>query len=624
MAWTRNVMRVNLTKGTIKNEPLNMKWAMDYLGQRGLATKYLVEEIDPKCEALGPDNKLIMTTGPLTGTMASTGGRYSVVTKSPLTGAIACSNSGGFIGNEIKNAGWDMIIFEGKSPKPVYLYIENEKAELLTADDLWGKSVWEADEMLHKKHQDPLLRVAIVGRSAEQGCLYAAIINDMHRAAGRSGVGTVMASKNLKAIAVRGTKGVGNIKDPIAFIKATQAGKKVLADNAVTGQGLPKLGTQVLMNVINEIGAMPTRNMREVQFEGASKISGEAMTEPRASDGKPNLTTNGACFGCTIACGRISTIDRTHFTIQNKPQYWGNSGGLEYEAAWALGSDTGVDDLDALTYANFLCNEDGYDPISFGSTVAAAMELFETGAITTKETGGMELKFGSAKALAWCAEVVATGEGFGKDLGLGSKRLCEKYGKPEFSMTVKGQEFPAYDPRGIQGMGLAYATSNRGACHLRGYTVASEVLGIPVKTDPLVTDGKAELVKAFQDATAAVDSTGLCVFTTFAWTLEDIAPQVNAACEGTWTPEKMMEVGERIWNMERDFNIAAGITGKDDNLPKRLVKDIKAATGPAKGRLNDLDKMLPEYYQIRGWSKEGVPTPDTRKRLGLNPKGLAA
>ncbi|MEJ2095484.1 MAG: aldehyde ferredoxin oxidoreductase C-terminal domain-containing protein, partial [Gammaproteobacteria bacterium] len=341
--------------------------------------------------------------------------------------------------------------------------------------------------------QDPLLRVATVGRSAEAGCLYSGIINDLHRAAGRSGVGTVMASKNLKAVAVRGTKGVSNIEDPAGFMKATQEGKKVLAENAVTGQGLPALGTQVLMNVINEVGAMPTRNMREVQFEGASKISGEAMLEPRASDGKPNLTTNAGCFGCTIACGRISTIDKGHFTVENKPEYWGASGGLEYEAAWALGSDCGVDDLDALTYANYLCNEDGFDPIDFGATVAAAMELFESGAITTKETGGVELRFGDPKALAWAAEVVARGEGFGKDLGLGSQRLCEKYGKPEFSMTVKGQAFPAYDPRGIQGMGLTYATSNRGACHLRSYTVSSEILGIPEKTDPLVTDGKPEL-----------------------------------------------------------------------------------------------------------------------------------
>ena len=616
MAWARKVLRVNLTKGTCSEEPLNMDWAMKYIGQRGLATKYLVEEIDATVDALSPKNKLIMATGPLTGTMASTGGRYSVICKSPLTGAVACSNSGGFIGAEIKLAGWDMIIFEGKAKKPVYLYLENEDPEICAADDLWGKSVWETDELLHTKYQDPLIRIACVGRSAEQGCLYAGVVNDLHRAAGRSGVGTVMASKNLKAVVVRGTKGVGNVRDPKAFMKVTTEAKATLKENAVTGQGLPAMGTQVLMNVINEVGAMPTRNMREVQFEGASKISAEAMHEPRESDGNPNLVTNAACFGCTIACGRISTIDPQHYTIQNRPEYIGASGGLEYEAAWALGSDTGVDDLDALTYANFLCNEDGYDPISFGATVAAAMELFDIGAITTKHTGGLEMNFGSAEALTKAAEWVATGEGFGKDLGLGSKRLCEKYGHPDLSMTVKGQEFPAYDPRGIQGMGLAYATSNRGACHLRGYTVSSEIMGVPVKTDPHVTEGKPELVKAFQDATAAVDSSGLCVFTTFAWTLEDIAPQIDAACEGGWTAESVLEAGERIWNLERKFNLDAGLTAADDTLPKRLLKDA-AKTGPAKGLVNRLDEMLPDYYAARGWSADGVPTSDTLDRLSV-------
>ena len=616
MSWTRKVLRVNLNSGTCTPEPLNMEWAQQYLGQRGLATKYLSEEIDPTCEPLGPDNKLIMATGPLTGTMASTGGRYSVITKSPLTGLVACSNSGGFIGAEMKNAGWDMIIFEGKSASPVYLFVENDKAELRAADALWGTSAWETDETLHKMHQDPLLRVACVGRSAEQGCMYAAVINDLHRAAGRSGVGTVMASKNLKAVAIRGTVGVGNLDDPKAFMEAVNAGKKVLADNAVTGEGLPTYGTQVLMNVINGMAAMPTRNMREVQFEGAEKISGEAMHEPRASDGKANLTTNAGCFGCTIACGRISTVDKGHFSVANKPDYWKNSGGLEYEAAWALGSDTGIDDLDALTYVNFLCNEDGMDPISFGATVAAAMELFEIGAITTEHTGGIDLKFGGAKALTEIAELTARGEGFGRDIGLGSKRLCEKYGHPDLSMTVKGQEFPAYDPRAIQGMGLTYATSNRGACHLRSYTVASEVLGIPVKTDPLVTEGKAELVKAVQDATAAVDSAGLCVFTTFAWSMEDIAPQVDGACQGGWSVDKMLEVGERIWNLERDFNLRAGMTADQDTLPKRLLKDA-ANVGPAKGRVADLDKMLPEYYQIRGWTPDGLISEETRSRLVL-------
>ena len=345
MTWTKNVLRVNLTDGTCNAEPLNMDWAAEYIGQRGLATRYIVEETDPKCDALSPDNKMVFATGPLTGTAASTAGRYSVITKSPLTGAIACSNSGGFFGAEMKSAGWDMIIVEGKSSSPVLLNIINDQAELQPADDLWGTSVWETDRLIHEKTGDPQTRIAAVGRSAEAGCLYSAIINDLHRAAGRSGVGTVMASKNLKAIAIRGTKGVGNIKDPERFMASTMEQKQVLADNAVTGQGLPALGTQVLMNVINEIGALPTNNMQLSSFDGAHNISGEAMLEPRKSDGKANLTTNGACFGCTIACGRISTVDPTHFTVKDKPQYQGNSGGLEYEAAWAMGADTGVDDL---------------------------------------------------------------------------------------------------------------------------------------------------------------------------------------------------------------------------------------------------------------------------------------
>jgi aldehyde:ferredoxin oxidoreductase len=428
-------------------------------------------------------------------------------------------------------------------------------------------------------------------------------------------VGTVMGSKNLKAIAVRGTKGVGNVRDPKAFMEATVAAKKVLADNAVTGQGLPKFGTQVLMNVINEVGALPTRNHRDVQFEGAKDISAEAMGEPRKTDGKPNLVTNQACFGCTIACGRISKLDETHYTVVNRPQYWGASGGLEYEAAWALGAANGVNDLEALTYANFVCNEDGFDPISFGATVGAVMELYEMG-VLTKEQLGIEAPFGSARALTYFAEITARGEGFGKEIGQGSKRLTAKYGHPDLSMSVKGQEFPAYDSRGIQGMGLAYATANRGACHLRGYTVASEILGIPMKTDPLVTDGKAGLVKAFQDATAVFDSAGICLFTSFAWTLANVQPQLAAACTDEFTLEELNLIGERIWNMERDFNNRAGFTSKDDTLPKRLLTE-PAKTGPAKGLVNGLDKMLPEYYSLRGWDEGGQLKPETRTRLGL-------
>jgi aldehyde:ferredoxin oxidoreductase len=615
MSWNRKILRVNLTAGTCTPEPLNMKWADEYLGSRGLGTKYLTEEIDPKVDPLSPDNKMIMATGPLTGTMASTGGRYTVITKGPLTNAIACSNSGGFFGAEMKFAGWDMIIFEGKSPKPVYLYVENDKAELRDASHLWGTTCWHTEETIKAELQDPLVRVSSIGRSGENQVLFSCIVNDLHRAAGRSGVGAVMGSKNLKAVALRGTKGVSGVKDFPAFLKAANAAKQVLKDNAVTGQGLPKYGTQVLMNVINEVGALPTRNHRDVQFEEAGKISAEAMHEKRPTDGKAHLITNAACFGCTIACGRISQLDKGHFTVQNKPEYWGASGGLEYESAWSLGASNGVGDLEALQYANMLCNEDGFDPITFGATVSAVMEMYELG-ILTKEQIGIEAPFGSAKALAYLAEITAQGIGFGKEVGLGSKRLTAKYGRPDLSMSVKGLEFPAYDGRGIQGIGLNYATSNRGACHVRGYTVASEVLGIPVKTDPLATEGKPGLVKAFQDATTIFDSAGVCLFTSFAWSVADVQPQVQAACEGDWSMEKMAVVGERIWNMERQFNLAAGFTSKDDNLPPRLTTE-PAKTGPAKGMVSGLAKMLPEYYEVRGWTPEGVPTAETLARLGL-------
>ena len=615
MSWAGKILRINLTAGSVKVEPLNMDWAHAYLGSRGLATKYIVEEMDPKTDPLSEANKLIWATGPLTGTMASTGGRYTVVTKGPLTGAIACSNSGGYWGAELKMAGYDMVIFEGKSAKPVYLFIQDDLVELRDASHLWGKSVWETESSIKKAHQDPLVRVSSIGLAGENQVLYAAVVNDLHRAAGRSGVGAVMGSKNLKAVAVRGTKGVGNVADPKAFLAVTAEKKKILHDNAVTGQGLPTYGTQVLMNVINEIGALPTRNHQNVQFEGAKDISAEAMATPRATDGKKHLVTNQACFGCTIACGRISKMDKGHFTVENKPQYWGASGGLEYEAAWALGAANGVNDLEALQYANLLCNEQGFDPISFGATVGAVMELYQMG-VLTKEQLGIEAPFGSAKALAYFAEITAKGEGFGKEIGLGSKRLCAKYGHPELSMSVKGQEFPAYDSRGIQGMGLTYATSNRGACHLRSYTVASEVLGIPVKTDPLTAEGKPELVIAFQDATAAFDSAGICIFTSFAWGLADVAPQVAAACGPEFTLENLAKIGERIWNMERDFNNRAGFTAKDDNLPKRLLSE-PAQAGPAKGLVSKLPEMLPKYYAARGWDADGRLKPETRQRLGL-------
>jgi aldehyde:ferredoxin oxidoreductase len=609
--WTGMVLRVNLTTRTVTKEPLREEWAHDYIGGRGLGARYLLAEVDPQIDPFSPDNKLMVVTGPLTGTNASCGSRYMVVTKGPLTNAITTSNSGGHWGPELKAAGYDMLILEGRASSPCYLWIYNDQVEIRDAGHLWGKTVWETEEHLRTELGVPDTIIASIGPAGEKLVRFACIMNDLHRAAGRSGVGAVMGSKNLKAIAVRGTGGV-RLADPKAYMEAHWAMKTKLREAPVTSQGLPIYGTEVLVNVINEHGALPTRNHQETVFEKAEDISGETLTETR-------LLTNKACFSCTIACGRVSTLPGAaagKYTVTTHPHNWKIAGeGPEYEAAWAMGSECGIGDLDALIKANWLCNELGMDSISFGATVAAAMELYEKGAVSQQETG-LPLNFGSAEALIAMAEKTAYREGFGHELAEGSKRMTAKFGRPELFMGVKGQEFAAYEARAIQGMGLGYATSNRGACHLKAYTVAAEILGLPRQMDPRATEGKAEITKIFQDATATVDATGLCQFLTFGIGLEEILPQLSAATGVTYTIDGLMKIGERIWNLERLWNERAGFTNKDDTLPKRILEE-QIPSGPAKGQVNKLGEMLPEYYQLRGWDTEGRITPEKLKELGL-------
>jgi aldehyde:ferredoxin oxidoreductase len=608
MAWQGRLLRVDLTAGSCVEEPLNMTWASELLGSRGLASKYLAEEMDPKADALSPENKLIFATGPLTGTSAPTGGRYTVVTKGALTDAIASSNSGGYFGGELKLAGWDMVIFEGRSSNPVYLYIQDDKAELLSAENfIWGTSVWDTESSIKARHQDPSIKIASIGRAGEAGCRFACVMNDLDRAAGRSGVGAVMGSKNLKAIAVRGKRGV-TVNDPEKFAGAVKHAADELAASQ-TRSDLARTGTLSMIDVTQSFGSLPTRNNQDVQFEGADKLNPTAMMAKRRTDGEANLVTNKACFACTIGCQRASKMDPTHFAIKGQDRYKNVGGGLEYESAYSLGPMVGVDDIEAATYANFVCNEQGMDPISFGATVSAAMELYEIGAIGDEETGGIPYRFGSAEALVAAADQTGVGEGFGKDIGLGARRLCEKYGHPELAMVAKGQEFPGYDGRSMQGMGLAYATSNRGACHLRADPYEDDFSGGKL-------EGKARIVKESQDANAAVDSSGLCAFPMMIWELDEIAKLVDAACEGDWTVERLHEVGERIWNIERQFNLDAGMTAADDTLPARILKEA-AKSGSGKGKVCELDKMLPEYYELRGWTPDGEPTTQTKQRLGL-------
>jgi aldehyde:ferredoxin oxidoreductase len=609
--WTGTVLRVNLTTKQVTKEPLREDWARDFVGGRGLGARYLSEEVNPQVDPFSPDNKLIFATGPLTGTNASCGSRYMVVTKGPLTNAITTSNSGGHWGPEVKAAGYDLIIVEGRAATPCYLWIYNDQVEIRDAGRLWGKTVWETEEDLRQELGVPDAIIASIGPAGEKLVRFACIMNDLHRAAGRSGVGAVMGSKNLKAIAVRGTGGV-RLADPQAFLEAHWAMKTKLRESPVTSQGLPIYGTGVLVNVINEHGALPTRNHQQTVFEKAEDISGETLTETR-------LVANKACFACTIACGRVTTLPGEaagKYLVDTRPHNWKIAGeGPEYEAAWAMGSECGIGDLDALIKANWLCNELGMDAISFGATVAAAMELYEKGAVSLAEAG-LPLNFGSAEALITMAEKTAYREGIGNELAEGSKRMTAKYGRPELFMGVRGQEFAAYEARAIQGMGLGYATSNRGACHLKAYTVAPEILGLPMKMDPRVTEGKAEITKLFQDATSTVDATGLCQFLTFGIGLEEILPQLAAATGVPYTLETLLKIGERIWNLERLWNERAGVAGEEDTLPKRILEE-PIPSGPAKGQVNRLGEMLPEYYRLRGWDVEGRITQEKLKELGL-------
>ena len=595
--WIGTILRINLTEGSIKKEPLNMQDAHDYVGARGLGTKYYCNEVDPKIDPLSPDNKLIFMTGPLTGTAACSSGRYEVVSKAPLTGIIGAANSGGHFGPELKYAGYDGIIFEGKADHPVYLHIDDDKVELLDAGELWGQGVHETTEALEAKHGK--VRVSCIGTPGERCMLYAAIMNDKNRAAGRGGMGAVMGSKNLKAIAVRGTGGV-TVARPEGFMREVTKARTMLKEHPVTGNGLGTFGTEILVNIVNEVGGLPLRNGRDGSYwDKADDTSGEHLNET-------HLVKNQGCFGCSIACGRVTKIE-------GKGDLDGFGEGPEYEAGWSYGAACGVNDISSIVKANFICNEQGMDPITLGSTVACAMELYEMGAIPEEDIG-FPLRFGDAAAMVKLTQMCADGEGFGKIIGLGSYRLAEKYGHPELSMSVKKQEMPAYDGRAIQGIGLEYATSNRGGCHVRGYMISPEVLGIPVKLDPQATEGKGAMLKTFQDLTALCDSTGMCLFTTFGIGLPEIAGQYREAVGSDETDEEILLKGERIWNLEKRFNMEAGV--EKDTLPPRLLREA-LPSGPAKGKVNELQTMLADYYEARNWTADGIPTPEKLAELNV-------
>jgi len=611
--WHGKVLRVDLTAEKTSVEEIDPQTAKDYIGGRGWAIKILHEEVDPTVDPLSPDNKLIFTTGPLTGTPAPTGNRYMVTTKAPLTGAIACSNSGGMYPTEMKKTGLDMIVLEGRAERPVYVWInadgsgDEAEVEIRPADHLWGMRVPEATDALLEE-TDEKARVSCIGPAGERLVKIASIMNDKHRAAGRSGVGAVMGSKNLKAVVVRGTLDTP-LAEPDEMRELSRQVRREVAADVKKGSTLREYGTAYVPIVTNEIGILPTRNFQTGVFEGVDGITGEVLTDKY-------LVRPKACFGCPIGCGRRTTLEGSI--------YEGKGEGPEYETIASLGSACGLDDMAAVTKANYLCNELGMDTISTGVTIACAMEMMEKG-ILSEEDVGMELRFGDADAVIQLVEQTGYREGFGDVLAEGSYRMAERFGVPELSITAKKQEFPGYDPRGSKGMGLLYATSNVGASHMAGDLAYMEVFGVPKKIDPLTIDRKPWYIKHFEDLFTIIDAAGLCVFLSIRYLCDgtyEVQPtrmteMINLATGADYTVESLMEAGDRVYTLERLFLSQAGFTRADDTLPKRMLEE-PMPDGPAAGHVVELDEMLPEFYELRGWDENGVPKDEKLAELGLN------
>jgi len=595
------LLRVDLTRGEVRFEEIPEGILRDYLGGRGLGSKYLRDELGAGTDPLSPGNRIYFVTNPLNGTGAATACRFNVVAKSPLTGTITSCSSGGYFGIDLKACGYDMVAVEGRAEKPCYLYLNSDKAELRDAAGLWGLDTHRATERLLEA-TDPKAGVACVGPAGERRVLLASIMNERDHAAGRGGLGAVMGSKNLKAVVAHGT-----LKTPWRDDQAVAAAKKkwmtFIGEAPLTKDTLKEWGTPVLVKVVNSYGAWPTRNFREGFFADADSLSAEAFKDRFFVRREP-------CASCSIGCSRAT---RT-------PSRQGK--GPEYETIWAFGALCGVRDLEAVAHANYNCNELGVDTISAGNAIACAMELSESGyldreaAELVKEDLGRELRFGDPGAVVILTERMGRAEGFGRLLGQGCRRLAERFGHPELAMHSKGLELPAYDPRGFAGMGLALATSNRGGCHVRNFLIGCEAIATPVPVSRFTTAGKAGLTKLYQDLTASIDSIGACLFSYFALNPEHYAEMLQAVTGIERDAAGILSAGERIWNLEKLFNLREGFTRADDTLPGRLLSE-PLPEGHSKGRTVELDPMLDEYYRIRGWDSDGRPVRDKLNELGL-------
>lgn len=602
------LLRVNLTHGSISQETLDPQYLRDYIGGSGLGIRLMYDEVPPDTDPLSPEAKIIITTGPVTATALGTAGRYQVVFKSPLTGILCDSSSGGHWGSAFKQTGYDVLILEGKAPAPVYLYIQDNQAELRLAEAWWGLDAYSTIAGLVDEVGQPLARVLCIGPAGENGVLYACMVNDAGRAPGRGGTGTVMGSKNLKAIVVHGAQKVP-LADPAGYKKYAVSVNKLNA----TAEGiadLRTLGTPEVMDNSWPVGDIPTKNWALGSYEELCvSLGGKQMRDTI-------LAPHVACHFCSIGCSRWVRIEEGDFQM--------DAAGPEYETLGALGSMCLVDDLQAVSYAAHLCNLYGMDTISCGATIAFAMECYEKGYITKEDTAGVELVWGDKYALVKMVEQIALGEGLGPLLALGTRRMAERIGQDalDFAVQVKGMELPMHDARAFFSWASNYATSPRGGCHLHGMSAIYENKQDPIPEWGLTgyyprhsDEGKARITRFAQDWAHILDSMVICYFATFTLQPSDLAALIHYATGYEYTPEELLLIGDRINALHRAYNYRCGMRREDDRLPARALTPV--AAGGAAGKVPNLEYQLNEYYALRGWEADGRPKREELLRLGL-------
>lgn len=608
--YTGKILRVNLSNNSTSVDEQDDSFYRKYFGGTALIGYYLLKELEPGIDPLGPDNKLIFSSGVITGIPAAGSGRNGVGAKSPLTNGWGDAQAGGYWGAELKRAGWDAIIIEGKADKPVFIWINDDQVEIRDASHLWGKLTAEVQNQIRDELGDNRIRVTQTGAAGEKLIRTAAIANDINRYYGRCGLGAVMGSKMLKAIAVRGKKGL-----PLADAEKVKEIAKWLTGILPRMEGFTAYGTSGGVAALNEMGILPTHNFREGQFDGFNDISGPTMAETI-------LTDRDTCFACAVKCKRVVTVEAPYNV---DPVY----GGPEYETIGSLGSLCGVNDLKAIAHGNQTCNAYGLDTIGVGTTIAFAMDCYENGVLTEKDTGGIELKFGNAEAMMKMVEMIAKREGIGDVLAEGVKRAAEKFGAgaAEYAMQIKGQELPMHDPRGKVGLGIGYATSPTGADHMHNMHDTELVrvnptmreLGLLNSIPPTeLSPAKVRMFRYMVNLQHFRNSALLCAF--MPYRPQQLVDLVSGATGWNTSVWEIMKVGERALALARLFNAREGFTSVDDDLPERLYTGVSA--GPLKDKGIDKEAMqqaIRTYYEMAGWDPErGAPTAAKLHELDLS------